>query len=79
MLSMISCLLDERESFGPRMCLIVDLQHMLGRKLRIALGGGEALVAQEFLNRAQIGAFFQHVRAECVAQSVRMDVRRQAF
>ena len=61
------------------MRLIVDLQHVLHGELRVALGGREALVAEEFLNGAQVCAFFQHVRAEGVAQSVRMHIGRKAF
>jgi hypothetical protein len=33
----------------------------------------------KFLNGAQVGAFFQHVRAEGVAQRVRMDLGGKAF
>ena len=61
------------------MGLIVNLEHVLDGKLGVALGGGETLVAEHLLNRAQIGAFLQHVRAEGMPQGVRMDVRRQAF
>ena len=63
----------------PRMRLVVNLQHMLHRQLRIALRGSEAFVAEQFLNGAQVGAFFQHVRAESMAQRVRMHVRRKTF
>jgi hypothetical protein len=61
------------------MRLVVDLQHMLHRKLRVALRGGQALVAEQLLNGAQVGAFFQHVRAESMAQRVRMHVRRKSL
>ena len=61
------------------MRLVVHLEHVLHRQLRVALRSSEAFVAEQFLNGAQVGAFFQHVRAESVAQSVRMHVRRKAF
>ena len=62
-----------------RMRLIVNLQHVLHRELRVALRGRQALVAEQLLNGAQVGAFFQHVRTESVAQRVRMNVRRKPF
>ena len=61
------------------MRLIVDLQYVLHRQLRITLGCGQSLVAEQFLNGSQVGTFFQHVRAESVAQGVWMNVRRQAL
>ena len=63
----------------PRMRLIVNLQHMLHRQLRVALRGREAFMAEQLLNRAQVGAFLQHVRAEGMAQSVRMHIRGKTF
>ena len=59
----------------PWVSLIVNLQHMLHGKLGVALRCRQPLMAEQFLNRAQIGAFFQHVRAEGVAQGMRVDVR----
>src|ERR1700752_3164227 len=38
--------------FRARMGLIVHLQYVLHRKLRVALRGGQAFVAEQFLNRA---------------------------
>src|SRR5215472_3333986 len=61
------------------MGLIVNLQNMLHRELRVALRGGEALVSEQFLDGAQVCAFFQHVRAERVAQRVRMHVGGKAL
>ena len=61
------------------MRLIVHLQHVFHRQLRVALRGRETFVAEQFLNGAQVGAFFQHVRAEGMAQGVRMHVGRKAF
>ena len=60
------------------MCAIVDLRKLRGCELRVALCGREALVAQQFLDGAQVGAFFQQVRAEGVAQCVWVHIRRQA-
>ena len=62
--------------FCAGMSLIVDLQNVLHRKLRVALGRGQALVAEQFLDSSQVGAFFQHVRAKGVAQGVRMNIGR---
>ena len=61
---------------GARVGLIVDLQHMLHGQLGVALRCGEAFMAQQFLNGTQVCSFFQHVGAESVAQSVRMNVWR---
>ena len=56
---------------------VVDLGYLADGELRVALRGRQALVAEQFLDSAQVGALFQHVRAEGVAQRVRMDIRRQ--
>ena len=61
-----------------RMRLVVHLHHMLHRELRVALRGREPLVAQHFLDGAQVGAFLQHVRAKSVPQGMRMNVGRQS-
>ena len=58
---------------------VIHFHHLLEGKLSIFLGGGEALVAQQFLNGPQVGAFAQHVSAEGMAQGMRMDVRWQPF
>ena len=50
----------------PRMRLIVNLQHMLDGKLRVTLGGRKTFMPEHFLDRAQIGAFFQHVSSKRV-------------
>src|SRR5271165_6804016 len=64
-------------SLRPRMRLIVNLQHMLHRQLRVALGGRQTLVAQQLLNRPQISALLEHVRAKSMTQRVRMHIRRK--
>ena len=61
------------------MRLIVDLHHVFDRKLRIALRGRKPLVAQEFLDRAQVRPFFQHVCTKSVSHRVGMKIRRQPF
>ncbi len=48
-------------------------------ELGITLGGGEALMPEEFLNGPQISPFFEHVRTESVAKGMRMHIRRKAF
>jgi hypothetical protein len=63
----------------PRMRLVVDAEQMLHRKLRVALSRREALVTKHLLDGAQVGAFFQHMCAKCVPESVRVNIRRQAF
>src|SRR5579862_4968711 len=65
--------------FGAGMGLIVDLEDMLHRKLSVALCGGESLVAEQLLDRAQIGAFFEQMSAKGMAQSVRMHVGRESL
>src|SRR6267142_1945328 len=50
--------------FRPRVGLVVHIHDVFDRKLRVALGGCQTFVSQQFLNRPQVRAFFQHVRAE---------------
>ena len=61
------------------MSLVVNLKHVLDGELGVALGGGKTLVAEHFLNRAQVGAFLEQVGAERMPQGVGMDVGRQAL
>src|SRR5580704_4701159 len=74
---------DEGENlnllFGAWVRLVVDREYVLGRQLRVALGGGETLVAQHLLNCTKVGPLFEHVRAKGMAQGVRMDIGRKAF
>src|SRR5919107_180118 len=58
--------------FGVR--LVVDLDEFLHRDVRVNLRGGEARVAEEFLDVAEVGAAVEEVRGEGVAQGVRADV-----
>ncbi len=61
------------------MRLVIDVHHMLDRKLRVALRGRQALVPEQFLNCAQIGSLFEHVCSKRVPQSVRMNFGRQSL
>ena len=54
------------------MSTVVDLSDLCCRELGVALGGGEAFVAEEFLNGAEVCALFQHVGSEGVAEGVGM-------
>ena len=58
-------------------CLRVGLivyGHQVGeRNLGVLLGGGEARVTQQLLNRAQVGAIGQQMRGVGVAEAVRMN------
>src|SRR5579863_7701754 len=60
------------------MSAVVDLGELGGGELGVTLGGGETLVAQQFLDGAEVGAFFEEMLAEGVAQRVRVDVGGQA-
>ena len=56
------------------MGLVVDAQQVIDRHVRVALGGRERRVAEDFLDRAQIGAAVEHVRGARVAQRVRVQI-----
>ena len=62
---------------GSGMRAVVDLGHLPDRQLRVSLRRGEPLMPQQLLDRPQIRALLQHVRAKRVPQRVRMDIRRQ--
>jgi len=55
--SEITEVMKQRRLLGSRMRLVVNVEHMLHRQLGVALGSGEALVAEQFLNGPQVGAF----------------------
>ena len=65
--------------FRSRVGAIVNLHYVFDGKLRVALRCREPLVAQQFLDGAQICTSGQHVRAERMTQRVGMNVRRQSF
>ena len=54
-------------SLRSRMRLVINLQDVLHRKLRVPLSGRETLMPQQFLDSTQICPFFQHVRAKRMA------------
>jgi hypothetical protein len=49
-----------RQGMGP----VVNFQHLFCGDLGAALGSGKPLVAEQFLDGAQIRAFFQHVSSD---------------
>src|SRR5437867_11300026 len=61
----------------PWVSATVHLHHMLHGKLGIALCSRKALMAQQLLNSAQVGALLQHMGAECVPECMGMEVGRQ--
>ena len=65
--------------FRTRVRLVIDVEQVFHRELRVTLRGRQSLVTKQFLNRAQIGAFFEHVGAKSMAQGVRMNVGRESF
>src|SRR6202140_5429024 len=66
-------------SLCPGMRLIVNVHHVLDRKLRVALRGRQALVAEQFLDGAQVRSLLQHVGAEGVTQSMGMNLGGQSL
>ena len=52
------------------MRLLVDVQQVAGIDVGVALGGAEARVAEQLLDRAQVGAAHQQVGREAVAERV---------
>ena len=64
---------------GSWMGAVVDLGDLADGELGIALGGREPLVAEEFLDGTQVGALFEHVGAEGVAQGVGVYIGGQAM
>src|SRR4051812_3403448 len=57
---------------GTRMRGVVDLPQPLRVDVRVHLRRRERRMAEQLLNRAQVGAAFEQVRRERVAQAVRM-------
>ncbi len=57
-----------------RVCCIVDLGQMLEIQMCVDLGRGDAGVAEQFLDRAQVSARLQQMAGKGVAQHVRMHV-----
>src|SRR4051812_30400983 len=61
-----------------RVGLVVDLFHPTRRQVRVDLRRAQALVAEQLLHAAQVGAVVQQVRGEAVTQRVRADARIEA-
>ena len=64
---------------GPGMTRLIHADQLFHGNVRIFLRCRQALVAQQFLDRPQVGAFFQHVRSEGMAECVRMNIRGEAL
>ena len=56
------------------MGLVVDVHKLADRGVGVFLGGGERLVAEEFLDGAEVGAVGEEMRRKGVAQGVWMQV-----
>ena len=56
------------------MGLVIDVLQLLLNDMGVDLGGGDIRVAQHLLDGAQVGAVFQQVDGEAVAQGVGCDV-----
>src|SRR6266850_3466680 len=67
------------QSFRARMGLVVHVHDMLDRELRVPLGRRQTLMAQQFLDGAQVRAFFQHVGTKSMAESMWVHVGGKAF
>ena len=57
---------------------VIDLFDLGGRQVGVDLGRGKRLMAQEFLNTAQVGAIVQHMGGKAVAEGMGTDSRVQA-
>ena len=53
------------------MCGVVDAGEGVEVKMRVALGGGDAAVAEKLLNGTQVGPAFQKMRGKGVPQCVK--------
>ena len=60
------------------MRLPIDLEQLRGVDVRVALRGAEARVAEQFLDRSQVGAALKQMGGEGVSQGVRADARARA-
>ncbi len=63
-----------RAALGARVAGTVYTHQLFGRYVRVFLRRGKALMAEELLDRTQVGSGVEHVGGECVSQSVRMHV-----
>ena len=60
-----------------RMAFAVDVEEMLDVEVGVVLGRGQALVAEEFLDDAEVGPAVQEMRGEGMAQGVRADLEAE--
>jgi hypothetical protein len=56
----------------------MNFAQALAGDVGVKLGGADAAVAEEFLDDAQVGAVFEEVGGEAVAEHVGRDVSRDA-
>jgi len=68
----------DRGGIGAGVGGVVDLFHAIGGQVGVDLGGGEALVAEEFLDAAEVGAVVEQVGGEAVAEGVGADAGVEA-
>ena len=68
----------DRIFLGAGVGRVVHILHPLRRQVRVNLRRAQALVAQQFLHAAEVGAVVQQMRGEAVPQRVRADSRVQA-
>lgn len=61
-----------------RMEFGVDVAKAFGSDVRVDFGGVDAGMAEEFLDDAEVGAIFEEVRGETVAEHVRGDIALNA-
>jgi len=66
--------MDTGNILGMRMGFVVDIHKLANGSVRIFLRRGKRLVAEQFLNRAQIRAVGKKMRRKGVAKRVRMQV-----
>ena len=59
---------------GVGMGLVVDVHELADGSVRVFLRGGEGLVAEEFLNGAEVGAVGEEMGGEGVTQGVGVQV-----
>src|SRR6266850_5494429 len=57
----------------PGVGLLVDAKHLLRADVSVPLRGGKGSVAEELLDRAEVGASIEKVRREGVPEAVRGD------
>ena len=72
-----SAVTGSRSRAGPRMGLPIGGLEAAGRDVRVDLGRRQALVAEQLLDDAQVGAAVEQVRRERVPERVRRDAVRE--